>query len=84
MTIEDRLMKGQSGDSLDKSNDALLTLKQKDYQASSSAIGSGGTDTFKFVTKSVGTVNLQLKYWRSFEGDQSIIRTYAVTIQIQS
>ncbi len=68
---------------IDKSNDALLTLKQKDYQASSNAIGSGGTDTFKFVAKSAGTVNLQLKYWRSFEGDRSIVHRYAVTIQIQ-
>lgn len=69
---------------IDKSNDALLTLKQKDYQPSSSAIGSGGTDTFKFIAKSAGTVNLQLKYWRSFEGDRSITQRYAVTIQIQS
>lgn len=68
---------------IDKSNDSLLTLKQTNYQASSNLIGSGGTDTFKFVAKSAGTVNLQLKYWRSFEGDRSISRRYAVTIQIQ-
>ncbi len=68
---------------IDKSNGSLLAFKQMDYQASSNAVGSGGTDTFKFVAKSVGTVNLQLKYWRSFEGDRSITRRYAVTIQIQ-
>ena len=68
---------------IDKSNASLLTLKQMDYQASSNAIGSGGTDTFKFVAKSAGTVNLQLKYWRSFEGDRSITQRYAVIIQIQ-
>ena len=68
---------------IDKSNDSLLTLKQTNYQALSNLIGSGGTDTFKFVAKSAGTVNLQLKYWRSFEGDRSISRRYAVTIQIQ-
>jgi inhibitor of cysteine peptidase len=68
---------------IDKSNDSLLALKQSDYSASSNAIGSGGTRTFKFVAKSAGTVDLQLKYWRSFEGDKSIIRRYAVTIQIQ-
>ena len=68
---------------IDKSNGSLLAFKQMDYQASSNAIGSGGTDTFKFVAKSVGTVNLQLKYWRSFEGDRSITQRYAVTVQIQ-
>ena len=68
---------------IDKSNDSLLAFKQMEYQASSNAIGSGGTDTFKFMAKSAGTVNLQLKYWRKFEGDRSIIHRYAVTIQIQ-
>ena len=68
---------------IDKNNGSLLAFKQKDYQASSSAIGSGGTDTFKFTANSTGTANLQLKYWRSFEGDKSITRRYAITIQIQ-
>src|SRR5690348_16900150 len=53
------------------------TLKQMDYQASSNAIGRGGTATFKFVARGVGTVTLQLKYWRSFEGDQSVTQGYA-------
>jgi inhibitor of cysteine peptidase len=69
---------------IEKSNNALLTFKQMDYQASSNLVGSGGTDTFKFVAKSAGSVNLQLKYWRSFEGDRSIIHRYAVTIQVQA
>lgn len=69
---------------IDKSNESLLTLKQTDYTASSNLIGSGGTQTFKFVAKSVGAVNLQLKYWRSFEGDKSISQRFAVTIQIQA
>ncbi len=69
---------------IDKTNEPLLTLKQTDYAASSNLVGSGGTQTFKFVAKSVGTVNLQLKYWRSFEGDKSITQRYAVSIQIQA
>ncbi len=68
---------------IDKSDNTLLTLKESDYTSSSNLVGSGGTQTFKFVAKSVGTVNLQLKYWRSFEGDRSISQRYAVTIQIQ-
>jgi predicted secreted protein len=72
------------GWSIEKNNGTLLTLKQSNYSASSSAIGSGGTQTLTFVAKSVGTANLQLKYWRSFEGDKSITRRFAVTIQIQA
>jgi inhibitor of cysteine peptidase len=68
---------------IEKSNNALLTLKQSNFSASNSSIGSSGTQTFTFVAKSAGTVNLQLKNWRSFEGDKSITRRFAVTIQIQ-
>ena len=69
---------------IDKNNETLLTFKQSDYSASSNLIGSGGTQTLKFVAKSAGTVNLQLKYWRGFEGDRSISQRFAVTIQIQA
>lgn len=68
---------------IEKSNGSLLAFQRMDYQASSNATGSGGTDTFTFVAKSAGTVKLQLKYWRSFEGDRSITQRYAVTVQIQ-
>ncbi len=68
---------------VEKSDGALLTLKQSNFAASSSAIGSGGTQTLTFVAKSAGNVNLQLKYWRSFAGDKSITRRFAATIQIQ-
>jgi inhibitor of cysteine peptidase len=69
---------------IDKSNDSLLALKQSDYSSSSNAIGSGGTRTFKFMAKGAGTVDLQLKYWRSFEGDRSVTQRFAVTVQIQA
>lgn len=69
---------------IDKNNETLLTFKQSDYSASSNLIGSGWTQTLKFVAKSAGSVNLQLKYWRSFEGDKSISQRFAVTIQIQA
>jgi inhibitor of cysteine peptidase len=70
--------------SVEKSDGTLLTLKQSDFSASSSAIGGGGTQTLTFVAKSVGTATLQLKYWRSFEGDKSITQRFAVTIQTQA
>jgi predicted secreted protein len=72
------------GWAIEKSNETLLTLKQSNFSASSSSIGSSGTQMFTFVAKSAGTVNLQLKYWRSFAGDTSITRRFAVTIQIQA
>lgn len=72
------------GWSVEKSDERLLTLKQSSFSASSSAIGSGGTQTLTFVAKSVGTVTLQLKYWRSFVGEKSITQRFTVTLQIQA
>jgi inhibitor of cysteine peptidase len=72
------------GWAVEKSDGTLLTLKQSNFSASSSAIGSGGTQTLTFVAKSVGTAHLQLKYWRSFAGEKSITRRFAVTIQVQA
>ncbi len=69
---------------IEKNNTTLLTLKQSEFSGSNGVPGSGGTQTFTFVAKSAGTVNLQLKYWRSFEGDKSITRRFAVTLHIQS
>ena len=72
------------GWAVEKNDGTLLTLKQSNFSASSSAIGSGGTQTLTFVAKSAGTAHLQLKYWRSFVGEQSITRRFAVTIQVQA
>ena len=72
------------GWAVEKSDGTLLTLKQSNFSASSSAIGSGGIQTLTFVAKSVGATHLQLKYWRSFEGEKSITRRFAITIQIQA
>jgi inhibitor of cysteine peptidase len=67
-----------------KNNNSSLTLKQSDYATSGSLDGSGGTQIFTFVAKKTGTTNLQLKYWRSFEGPTSIVQRFAVTVQIQA
>jgi inhibitor of cysteine peptidase len=72
------------GWAVEKSDGTLLTFKQSNFSASSSAIGSGGIQTLTFVAKSVGTAHLQLKYWRSFAGEKSITQRFAVTIQVQA
>ncbi len=72
------------GWSVEKIDGTLLTLKQSQFSAASSAIGSGGTQTLTFVAKSVGTATLQLKYWRSFVGEKSITQRFTITIQIQA
>jgi inhibitor of cysteine peptidase len=46
-------------------------------------VGRGGTRTFTFIGKNAGTVDLQLKLWREWEGDSSIRERFEVTIDIE-
>ncbi|HLZ60111.1 MAG TPA: protease inhibitor I42 family protein [Ktedonosporobacter sp.] len=66
------------------SDEQILKLQDSAYTATPPVQpGSGGTRTFTFVAQKSGTVPLQLKYWRSFEGDRSIVRRFEATIQVQ-
>lgn len=45
-------------------------------------VGAGGKRTFRFQAKKVGTAHLELKLWRDWEGDKSIIDRFNVTLQV--
>jgi predicted secreted protein len=69
---------------IDKTDTTVLALQRETYTPyPGGAIGSGGTAVFIFRAQHPGTVHLQLKYWRSWEGDSSIVKRYDVTIQVQ-
>lgn len=69
---------------IEKSDETLLTLKQDQFSASSSLMGSSGTQMFTFVAKSSGMVHLHFKYWRVFVGEKSVTRRFTVIIPIQA
>ncbi len=69
---------------IDKTDTTILALQSEGYTLyPGGAIGSGGTAEFTFIAQHVGTAQLQLKYWRSWEGDSSIVKRYDITIQVQ-
>jgi predicted secreted protein len=69
---------------IDKTDTTVLALQRETYTPSAGGeLGSGGTAVFIFRAQHPGTVHLQLKYWRSWEGDSSIVKRYDVTIQVQ-
>ncbi len=70
---------------IDRSDDTILALQSSDFVGPpGTGIGGGGTRTFTFKAQKPGAVHLQLKQWRSWEGDSSIIGRYDVTIQVQN
>lgn len=69
---------------IENSDEALLTLKQDHFSASSRLMGSSGTQVFTFVAQRAGTVHLHFAYGRTFIGEQSITRRWTVAIQIKA
>ena len=70
---------------IDRSDSTILALQSSDFAALPGAgIGGGGTRTFTFKAEKAGAVHLQLKHWRSWEGDSSIVVRYDVTIQVDN
>jgi predicted secreted protein len=69
---------------IDKTDTTVLALQRETYTPyPGGGLGSGGTAVFTFRAQHPGTVHLQLKYWRSWEGDSSIVKRYDVTIHVQ-
>ncbi len=69
---------------VDKSGDDILTLQNSDYApAPGSKIGGGGQRIFTFRAQKAGAVGLQLKLWRQWEGDKSVIERFAVAIEVR-
>lgn len=52
-----------------------------DYPATT-GIGSGGEVTFIFEAKSIGTGEIELKQWRSWEGDASVISRFKIRMHV--
>lgn len=45
--------------------------------------GSGGTFIFTYTAANIGTTDLKLIYWRSFEPENPPVETYEVTVIVQ-
>ena len=53
------------------------------FEASSGAVGSGGTMTMKYSAAQAGSGDLKLKYWRTFETTVPPVATFQVTINVK-
>jgi inhibitor of cysteine peptidase len=70
---------------VEKIDDTILALKSSDYTRTGPPVsGAGGVRTFTFTAKQAGTSPLELKDWRSWEGDKSVIGRYSLTIEVKS
>ncbi len=69
---------------IDKIDSQAIELEDSEFSLPENAgLGGGGVRIFTFRTKATGIARLQLKEWRSWEGDRSIIQRFNVTFQIE-
>ena len=61
----------------------VLTYTGSEYQPEDDGlVGQGGTQRLSFQAASPGSSVIELKYWRSWEGDNSIDQRFSVTIDV--
>jgi inhibitor of cysteine peptidase len=60
-----------------------ITYLTSNYEAPKNGmVGQGGTQELRFRATGAGESTLALKYWRSWEGDASIVEQFSVTIRV--
>jgi inhibitor of cysteine peptidase len=61
-----------------------VVLQNVEYlRAGGAAVGGGGERRFTFKAQRAGTATVQLKLWRVWEGDASIVERFSVMFQVQ-
>jgi inhibitor of cysteine peptidase len=61
-----------------------VVLQNVEYlRAGDAAVGGGGERRFTFKAQRAGTATVQLKLWRVWEGDASIVERFTVMFQVQ-
>ena len=68
---------------INKIDSNVIELQNSEFSLPKNAsVGGGGERIFTFKTKATGIARLQLKEWRPWEGDRSIVQQFSVTLQI--
>ncbi|CAN5554067.1 hypothetical protein BH10PSE4_BH10PSE4_19390 [soil metagenome] len=69
---------------LDAHDAAFLEALDETADYPSAAVGSAGEAVFRFRVARAGSGRLSLKYWRSWEGEGSILERFSVTLDVAS
>jgi len=56
--------------------------EREDPKSPNPQVGGGGRRKFRFVAKGPGSGRLELKHWREWEGDKSVIARFAADITV--
>jgi len=65
-------------------DEGLLAVEDSGYRGHDDRPGSGGVATWTLRARAPGKTRLELKRWRHWEGDRSIVERFSVTVEIKS
>lgn len=63
-------------------NDSVSLQRSQFVGTQSNAPGAGGQHLITLRAEKPGKTTLSLKYWRDWEGDQSILERFTITLQV--
>jgi inhibitor of cysteine peptidase len=70
---------------VDSTDETILVYEGSAYEAGDgNRVGQGGIQTLTFQAAEPGQAEIHLKYWRSWEGDASVVERFDVTITVRS
>jgi inhibitor of cysteine peptidase len=68
--------------SIDREDEEFIEVLGSEPHYPAGAVGSGGEVTFVFRGRKIGTGEVGLKYWRSWQGDSSIASRFRVRFNV--
>jgi len=68
---------------LDSIDPTLLEAGAPAYHGEGAGLGTGGVKTWTLKARAPGRTRVELKRWRHWEGDTSIVERFAVTLNIE-
>jgi inhibitor of cysteine peptidase len=63
-------------------DDSMLELEGSDWQAAGPGTGTGGDRVWRLGPRRPGTTRVELKRWRPWAGEASVLERFAVTMEI--
>lgn len=67
----------------EEGNEVLILESSSFVTTPTAGVGGGGERTFTFKAANVGTTHLQMKLWQSWEGSNSVIELYSLTVRVR-
>lgn len=63
---------------------AVVQVSEQKHVSTSNRVGGGGEAQWSIQAKAAGTAKVELKRWREWEGEHSVVERYEVTLAISS